>query len=65
MLAHGSASALQNDLERQNRIITATGFEPLRFTWADVHDRPGYVVELLARHLPRQAERLVRTWPKR
>lgn len=53
MLAHGSAEALRRDLERQNRIIAATGFEPMRFTWFDVHERPDYVIEILARHLPR------------
>lgn len=55
MLAHSSAEALRNDLERQNRIIAATGFEPMRFTWFDVHQRPEYVTEILARHVPRAA----------
>lgn len=54
MLAHGSAEALRKDLERQNRIIAATGFEPMRFTYFDVHQRPDYVAEILAEHLPRR-----------
>lgn len=53
MLAHGSAEALRKDLERQNRITTATGMEPLRFTYFDVHERPEYVAEILDRRLPR------------
>lgn len=53
MLAHGSAEDLRKDLERQNRIIAATGFEPMRFTYFDVHQRPEYVTEILARHLPK------------
>lgn len=58
MLAHGSAEALQADNERQNRIISQTGFQPLRFTYWDVHGRPEYVAETLARHLPRQRRTL-------
>jgi len=54
MLAHGSAEALRQDLERQNRIIAATGFEPMRFTYFDVHQRPDYVSEILRKHLPRR-----------
>lgn len=54
MLAHGSAEDLRKDLERQNRIIAATGFEPMRFTYFDVHQRPEYVTEILARHLPKR-----------
>ena len=54
MLAHGSADALQRDLERQNRIIAHTGFQPLRFTYWDVHRRPGYVIEVLSNHVPRR-----------
>ncbi len=54
MLAHGSAEDLRKDLERQNRIIAATGFEPMRFTYFDVHHRPDYVTEILAKHLPRR-----------
>lgn len=54
MLAHGSAEDLRKDLERQNRIIGATGWEPIRFTYFDVHQRPEYVSEILATHLPRR-----------
>jgi hypothetical protein len=53
MLAHSSAEALRSDLERQNRIIGVTGFEPMRFTYFDVHERPDYVLDILGRHLPR------------
>ncbi len=54
MLAHGSAEDLRKDLERQNRIIAATGFEPMRFTYFDVHHRPDYVTEILSNHLPKR-----------
>lgn len=53
MLAHGSAEDLRKDLERQNRIIAETGFEPMRFTYFDVHERPEYVTEILGRHIPK------------
>ncbi len=54
MLAHGTAEQLASDLERQNRIIAATTLVPMRFTYRDVHDRPGYVIERLAQFLPRR-----------
>ena len=54
MLAHGSAEDLRKDLERQNRIVAATGFEPMRFTYFDVHERPDYVMEILAIHVPKR-----------
>lgn len=54
MMAHGSAEDLRKDLERQNRIIAATGFEPMRFTYFDVHERPDYVTEILSTHIPKR-----------
>ncbi len=54
MLAHGSADALQRDLERQNRIIAQTGFQPLRFTYWDVHQRSDYVCQVLSHHIPKR-----------
>lgn len=53
MLAHSSQEALARDHERQNRVIETTGMVPLRFTYRDVNERPDYVDERLARHLPR------------
>ncbi|WP_027342568.1 type IV toxin-antitoxin system AbiEi family antitoxin domain-containing protein [Hamadaea tsunoensis] len=40
---HGSPGAFQRDRERQNR-LAAAGWNVLRFTWADVVQRPAYVV---------------------
>jgi very-short-patch-repair endonuclease len=39
---HGTPSALQHDLERQNRLVAA-GWTVLRFTWPDVVQRPASV----------------------
>jgi very-short-patch-repair endonuclease len=36
--AHGSGSALQHDHQRQNALVEA-GWQPLRYTWADVTRR--------------------------
>jgi very-short-patch-repair endonuclease len=41
---HGSRGAFQRDRERQNDLVLA-GWSPLRFTWGDVHDRPGETAE--------------------
>ena len=62
MLAHSSPEQLAADLERQNRIIASTGLVPLRFTYRDVHERPGYVVDRSATLLP-QPQPLVRVFP--
>ena len=42
--AHGSATALQRDLTRQNALVGA-GWTVLRFTWHDVVRRPETVVD--------------------
>jgi very-short-patch-repair endonuclease len=42
--AHGSATALQRDLSRQNALVGA-GWTVLRFTWHDAIRRPEAVVE--------------------
>jgi len=44
---HGTPSAFQKDLERQNR-LTAAGWTVLRFTWLDVVRRPEWVVSQIA-----------------
>jgi very-short-patch-repair endonuclease len=40
---HGTPSAFQHDVERQNRLMAA-GWTVLRFTWRDVVSRPDWVV---------------------
>jgi hypothetical protein len=40
--AHGSAPALQRDLSRQNALVDA-GWQPLRYTWADLARRQSAV----------------------
>jgi very-short-patch-repair endonuclease len=44
---HGSPAALQSDLERQNRLVSA-GWTVLRFTWRDVVRRPAWVAQQVA-----------------
>jgi very-short-patch-repair endonuclease len=44
---HGTPSALQHDLERQNRLVAA-GWIVLRFTWPDVIHRPEWVAARVA-----------------
>lgn len=44
---HGTAAALQRDLERQNRLV-ALGWTVLRFTWHDVVRRPASVAQQVA-----------------
>ncbi len=53
MLAHSTQENLAADLERQNLIIEATGWDPVRVTYRDVRDRPDYVDRRLAARLPR------------
>lgn len=40
---HGDRRAFQSDRTRQNALVAA-GYVVLRFTWADLADRPAYVV---------------------
>ncbi|MDQ1438066.1 MAG: hypothetical protein QOK43_1695 [Acidimicrobiaceae bacterium] len=47
---HGTPSALQRDLERQNALVAA-GWTLLRFTWLDVVRRPEWVTAQIARVL--------------
>lgn len=47
VLAHASSSALHRDLERQNHIILATGFQPVRFSYRHVMEQPSDVVAAL------------------
>lgn len=48
--AHGTRAAFQRDRSRQNQLVAA-GYLVLRFTWADLTERPGYVVATLRRVL--------------
>ena len=43
---HVDDEAFQGDRTRQNRLVAA-GYTVLRFTWADVTQRPGYVVAMV------------------
>ena len=54
---HGTPTALQADLERQNRLVSA-GWTVLRFTWRDVVRRPTWVAQQVGALL-RQRERTV------
>jgi very-short-patch-repair endonuclease len=56
LAAHGSATALQADLERQNALVAA-GWVPLRFTWADVVRRPAAVATAVQERLCALAHR--------
>ncbi len=40
---HGTADALQSDLERQNKLVNL-GWTVLRFSWHDLRFRPEYVI---------------------
>lgn len=48
--AHGTREAFQRDRSRQNQLVAA-GYLVLRFTWADLTERPAYVVATLRRVL--------------
>lgn len=48
--AHHTAAQLDAD-ERRSTELTRRGFTVIRFTWADVHDRPDEVISELRRHL--------------
>lgn len=54
---HRTPAQLQADLTRQNRLVAA-GWTVLRFTWADVVQRP----EMVATTIRRQLARLQLTW---
>jgi len=47
MAYHTDADRFQRDRTRQNALI-ALGWTVLRFTWADLTERPGYVISVLA-----------------
>ncbi len=49
---HGTATALQGDLERQN-LLVLDGWTVLRFAWRTVADDPGLVRRQLRSVLPR------------
>jgi very-short-patch-repair endonuclease len=43
---HAQGQALEADRER-DAAVQAHGWRILRFTWSDVHDRPGYVIDTI------------------
>jgi len=47
---YAEPGALQAEKSRQNRLIAA-GYTVLRFTWADIHQRPDAVVRMINRKL--------------
>ena len=51
---HSDAERFQGDRERQNDLVTA-GWTVLRFTWADLVDRPEYVIARTRAQLARSA----------
>jgi len=55
---HSARGRFQRDRQRQNTLV-ALGWTVLRFTWSDLHDRPGYVLGAIVRQL-RIAESLPR-----
>jgi very-short-patch-repair endonuclease len=50
LLAHNTAEALNRDLARQNELVSL-GYTVIRFTWADVNERPQYVIATIRRVL--------------
>lgn len=50
LLAHNTAAALNRDLSRQNQLV-ALGYTVIRFTWADVTERPDYVISTIRQML--------------
>ncbi|WP_375497008.1 endonuclease domain-containing protein [uncultured Jatrophihabitans sp.] len=48
---HTDVDRFQRDRQRQNALV-ALGWTVLRFTWADLIERPGYVVATIQGHLP-------------
>jgi len=50
---YAEPGALQAEKTRQNRLIAA-GYTVLRFTWADIHQRPETVVRMINRELLQQ-----------
>ncbi len=51
---HSSPLVMQRDNEKQNALVNL-GWEVLRFTWSDVVDRPGYIVEQVTIALMRRS----------
>lgn len=52
MAYHVDVERFQRDRTRQNRLV-GLGWTVLRFTWADLVERPGYVVASIRAHLAR------------
>jgi very-short-patch-repair endonuclease len=48
MAYHVDVDRFRRDRSRQNALVTA-GWTILRFTWADLTERPGYVVSAIQR----------------
>ena len=57
--AHGSAEALQRDLQRQNHLV-ALGWTVLRFTWADIVKRPAMVAKAILDEIGRAQRNMLR-----
>src|SRR5665647_722587 len=51
-MAYHGAARFQSDRSRQNRLVTA-GYTVLRFTWADLVDRPAMVADQIEAALRR------------
>lgn len=51
---HSDVERFQRDRTRQNRLV-AGGWTVLRFTWADLVERPGYVIATIRRQIARSA----------
>lgn len=50
MAHHTDVDRFQRDRQRQNALV-GLGWTVLRFTWADLVERPGYVIATIGRHL--------------
>lgn len=51
---HHATDRFQRDRTKQNALVSL-GWTVLRFTWADLVDRPGYVLAVIRRHVERAA----------
>lgn len=49
---HSSPDRFQSDRDRQNRLVNA-GWTVLRFTWENIHNNPGAMVERIRSALHR------------
>lgn len=54
MAHHTDVDRFQRDRSRQNTLV-GLGWTVLRFTWADLVERPRYVIATIRRHVARTA----------